>query len=588
GTALADAVAREWGVPVVNLYGPTETTIQVAHWVHESGGCAGATVPIGRPLANARLYVLDSRGGLAPIGVAGELHVGGEVVARGYLGKPALTAEKFLPDPMGVAAGARMYRTGDRVRWRADGTLEFLGRVDRQVKLRGFRIELGEIEAVLGGHPGLAQSVVLLREDRPGEARLVAYGVAARAAAAPSAGELRRHLRAGLPEHMVPSAFVFLDALPTTPNGKVDRKALPAPEADRPGTESVQGTPGTLTEALMTDLWCRVLGMARVGPDDNFFDLGGHSLLSMRLMDQIRQVFAVDLSPRVLFTEPTVRTLARRVQDAVWRPGSVATGGSGDSWTALQASGDRPPIFVFPGGYGDDSEIISQAWMSRRHLGPDQPVHALGSAGLDGSVDGQRTLRAAARDALAGMRRIRPRGPWFLVGLCVGGNLAFEVACQAQRAGETVGMLALADCLVPRRWEYARFCAADPLRGNRQFLMNTLFLSLPSVPATPADRWERHVAGRKRPGVACLPSLRGNPAPPDDAAARKVPGPHRSGGERGIPESGSHPRMARARHRGGGSAGNAGEPFDLPGSGGRAVGVLVSAPDGIGDPGQWT
>jgi aspartate racemase len=270
---------------LVNGYGPTEcTTFTTCHQVAGDGDLA-LSVPIGRPIANTRVYVLDADGMPVPVGVPGELYVGGAGLARGYLARPALTAERFVPDPFGSAAGERLYRTGDRVRWRPDGNLEYLGRLDRQVKLRGFRVEPGEIEAELTRHPAVLEAAVVVREDPGGERRLVAYLVPARADAPLSSNALREHLSLRLPEYMVPAAFVWLEALPLTPQGKVDRAALPAPSSDpaRRDAEPV-GTvaPRTPAEARLAEIWAQVLGLDHVGIHDNFFSLGGDSILSPR------------------------------------------------------------------------------------------------------------------------------------------------------------------------------------------------------------------------------------------------------------------------------------------------------------------
>jgi hypothetical protein len=265
-------------------------------------------VPIGRPVWNTRLYVLDAALRPVPLGVPGELYIGGVQVARGYGGRAAMTAERFVPDPFSAEGGARLYRTGDRARWRADGAIEYLGRLDFQVKVRGFRIELGEIESVLLGHPAVREAVVLTRGE--GEAtRLVAWVVAAGEVAA---AELRAHLGAHLPGHMVPSAFVRLDALPLTRNGKVDRRALPEPDAgDLAGTRFV--APGTPTEEVLAALWAQLLGARRVGATDDFFTLGGHSLLATRLASRVRSDLRVELPIRAVFEHSTLGALAAEV-----------------------------------------------------------------------------------------------------------------------------------------------------------------------------------------------------------------------------------------------------------------------------------
>ena len=286
---------------VTNLYGPTETTIWSAAAFLEEG--LQGVPPIGKPIWNTQVYVLDN--GLQPVppGVVGELYIAGTGLARGYFHRPDLTAERFVADPYGPP-GTRMYRTGDQARWRADGSLDYIGRADHQIKIRGFRIELGEIDAVLANHPHIEQAAVVVREDQPGDKRLAAYVVAD---AAIDTAELRRYMGASLPDYMVPSAFVEMDELPLTPNGKLDRKALPAPDFS---TSVSDRAPRTPQEEILCDLFAEVLGLARVGIDDSFFELGGHSLLAARLMSRIREVMGAELGIAKLFDEPTVAGLA--------------------------------------------------------------------------------------------------------------------------------------------------------------------------------------------------------------------------------------------------------------------------------------
>jgi hypothetical protein len=312
GEALPPATAARFlsscGATLHNLYGPTEASIDVTS--HTVSDADAVTVPIGHPIANTRTYVLDAGLEPCPIGVAGELYIAGDGLARGYLNRPGLTAERFVACPYG-SAGERMYRTGDLVRWRSDGELEFLGRIDHQVKIRGFRIELGEVEAALQSQASVSQAVAVVREDQPGEKRLVAYVVGA-------GGEdvdveaLRASLRRGLPDYMTPSAIVVLEALPLTANGKVDRKALPAPEGRPEGLEYV--APRTPVEATLAGIWAEVLGLERVGVHDNFFELGGHSLLAARVAAQVREALGLELPIKLLFEAPSIAELGEHVE----------------------------------------------------------------------------------------------------------------------------------------------------------------------------------------------------------------------------------------------------------------------------------
>jgi amino acid adenylation domain-containing protein len=295
---------------LINQYGPTEASVDATYFIcrRESGR---GTVPIGRPIANTRAYVLDARMSPVPVGVPGELYIAGTGLARGYLGRPSLTAERFIPDPFSLEAGARLYKTGDVVRWLADGELEFIGRADNQVKVRGFRIELGEIEAALAAHESVRDCVVLAREDEPGDKRLVAYVVAADACKSSvviTATELRAHLKERLPEYMVPSAFVMLEALPLSANGKVDRKALPAPDSSL--VSDIYVAPRDAVEEMIAEVWAEVLRVERVGVEDNFFESGGHSLLAMQVVSHLRQLMGCELPLRLMFEEPTVAGLA--------------------------------------------------------------------------------------------------------------------------------------------------------------------------------------------------------------------------------------------------------------------------------------
>jgi amino acid adenylation domain-containing protein len=298
-----------------NLYGPTEASIDVTAW--ECRNISNLTVvPIGRPIANTQIYILDPHLTPVPIGVAGELHIGGDGLARGYLNRPELTAEKFIANPVSNEPGARLYKTGDLARYLPDGNIEFLGRMDNQVKIRGYRIELGEIEAVLSQHPAVQQAVVLARDDIPGDKRLIAYIVNANGSA-PSAHDLRSYLQQKLPDYMMPSAFVFLDTLPLTPNGKLDRKALPAPDQSRADFDDAFVAPRTPVEEILANIWADVLKLDKVGIHDNFFHLGGHSLLATQVVSRVNHSFQINLPLRRLFETPTIAGLADFIQTSI-------------------------------------------------------------------------------------------------------------------------------------------------------------------------------------------------------------------------------------------------------------------------------
>ncbi|WHX16504.1 non-ribosomal peptide synthase/polyketide synthase [Streptomyces malaysiensis subsp. malaysiensis] len=379
---LAMALA-ERAESVTNMYGPTETTIWSTAWPVTSEA-AGAP-RIGRPIANTRVYVLD--GGLRPVpaGVPGELYIAGEGVVRGYHGRSGLTSERFVADPFDRTGGGRMYRTGDLVRWTAEGELEYLSRVDDQVKLRGFRIELGEIETVLAGHDGVAQAAVLVREDRPGDKRLVAYLVPAADGGVPGGAELRRHVAERLPDYMVPSAFMTLDAFPLTPNGKLDRRALPAPDYG-PGSTGGRA-PRSPREEILCGLFAEVLGLESVTIDDDFFGLGGHSLLATKLVSRIRSVLDVELAVRRVFEAPTVAELAA-VLDA-----------SAAVRSPLRAVEPRPARLPL-------SLAQQRLWFLHQFEGPSATYNIPVALRLSGELD-ERALRLALGDVVARHESLR-------------------------------------------------------------------------------------------------------------------------------------------------------------------------------------
>jgi len=313
GEPLQGSALQWWhrhapGTRIFNHYGPTEATIGCV--VNEVRHEVDGPVPIGRPIANTRIYILDSHRMPVPVGVAGEIFIGGDAVAAGYWNRPTLTAERFLADPFSSDSGARIYRTGDVGRWRDDGTIEYLGRSDDQVKIRGFRIEPGEICAQLLTHPDVREAAVVPLEDKPGDKRLVAY-VTAQPGTLASDRRLREYLRSTLPDYMIPSAFVVLDSLPLTLNGKLDKRALPIPEAA--ASTSTWEAPLGATERVLAEIWSELLGVERIGRHDNFFELGGHSLLGMRMVTQIAQRSGVKLSVITVFQHPTILSLAQLV-----------------------------------------------------------------------------------------------------------------------------------------------------------------------------------------------------------------------------------------------------------------------------------
>jgi acyl carrier protein len=319
GGEVADAgvvrgVLRD-GAPgsLLHIYGPTETTCFVTWQAVDSVPEGATTLPIGRPIAGTRVHILNARLQPVPLGVAGEIHVSGAGVALGYLNRPELTAERFLPDVSDDGSHARMYKTGDLGCWRADGAIEYLGRNDEQVKIRGFRIELGEVQAQLSSHAQVRDAIVIAREDIPGEKRLVAYFVPQHADQCPSLESLRAHLLAMLPDYMVPSAFVSLEKLPLSATGKVDRRALPVPDSGAFTSRAYTAPSGDL-ECMLAEIWGEVLRVQRVGRDDDFFALGGHSLLAMQCIVRLRSQLSLELPVRTLFDFPTVRQLATQLE----------------------------------------------------------------------------------------------------------------------------------------------------------------------------------------------------------------------------------------------------------------------------------
>jgi amino acid adenylation domain-containing protein len=421
------------GTEIFNGYGPTECAVSAtAYRVQRPVDPAAASIPIGTPIANTTAYVLDRHLSPVPIGVPGELYLGGPGVARGYVNRPQETAARFIADPFAPAPGARLYRTGDLARWRPDGALEYLGRLDSQVKLRGLRIELGEIEAVLGREPSVREAAVVVKEDGAAR-RLVAY-VAARGGSVVSPEALREHARRMLPAYMVPAAFVPLPALPLTPSGKIDRRALAA-AIDAPARSpqaSPAAPPGSL-EAQLIELWQDVLGERQIGPDDDFFELGGDSLTATHMIQQVGQLTGRALPLDALYESPTVAGLARLLRDDAQAAGIRTPG------VTLNRGGDRTPLVLF---HGMLTGGAFYALRLARRLGPRQPVHVVRPfTGDDGPVPP--TVEAMADALLGVVRALQSRGPYRLAGYCNGGLVAYEIARRLREAGETVELVAL-------------------------------------------------------------------------------------------------------------------------------------------------
>ncbi|MFG1891721.1 amino acid adenylation domain-containing protein, partial [Micromonospora sp. NPDC049051] len=434
--AVARVVENCPTTTVRQLYGPTEATLCATQYVvpRELPAAVPARVPIGRPLDGTRVYVLDRSLQPAPLGAVGEIYLAGAGVARGYVNRPAATAQRFVGDPFGPP-GSRMYRTGDLGRWSEDGNLDFAGRTDDQVKIRGFRVEPAEVETVLAGLPQLTDVAVFPRQSPSGDTALVGYVVSTDDT---DARTLRAEAATVLPDYMVPATFVVLDSLPVTANGKVDRRALPEPAWGKAGQVEAR----TFLERLFCDMFAEVLGLPRVGVDDSFFELGGHSLLGVRLVSRIRARLGAELTVRSLFEEATPAGLAARFEQPHRPTGSGRT--AFDALLPLRTSGDRIPLFcVHP--------AVGMSWCYAglvQHL-PDRPVYALQAPGLadDGrdAVAGYPHLRALAEEYVARVRAVRPSGPYHLLGWSFGGVIAHAMAALLQEQDEPVGMLAMLD-----------------------------------------------------------------------------------------------------------------------------------------------
>ena len=430
GEALPAELAQQLSTlcgPVWNMYGPTETTIWSS--VYRVQGNEDRILPIGHPIANTSLYILDEQRHPVALGKEGELYIGGEGLARGYFRRPELTAEKFVDDPF--RPGQRMYRTGDLARFRNDGNVEFLGRIDHQVKVRGFRIELGEIEAVLEQHPAVRRAVVTAQGENSGEKRLVAYVVSHPDEIVTSA-DLRQRVKQQLPDYMIPAAFVQLATLPLTPNGKVDRKALPQPSPLDFDTSTSYVAPRDPVELKLANIWEEVLGAHPIGVKTSFFDLGGRSLLAARMFMKISRELRQDLPLSLLFQAPTIEQLAIQIR-------SRAGAGNYSTLVAIQPQGSKPPFFCVHGGAG------STLFLHRlsREMNSDQPFFGFEPEGMDGARFTRTSVQQMAQHYVTEMRKVQPEGPYQIGGYCFGGIVAFEMAQQLLSQGEQTSLVAM-------------------------------------------------------------------------------------------------------------------------------------------------
>ncbi|CAO3570306.1 unnamed protein product [Mortierella alpina] len=435
--AFTEVSKHEGRVAVIGMYGPTETTVFSTAYPVTSAAHQFRLLPIGRPISNTPQYVLDEHLSPVPLGVVGELYIGGPGVANGYLNRPELTAERFIADPFAKVEGARMYKSGDLVRHLPDGNLAFVGRNDHQVKIRGFRIELGEIEARLAEHPQVRESVVHVLGDGSDDKRLVAYVVAD--SHENLVDGLHAHLSVSLPEYMVPSAFVRMDALPLTNNGKIDRRALPSLSSDAFVTCDYVPPEGRLEIALAA-MWSELLKIEKVGRHDDFFMLGGHSLLAVRMISAVRESLGVDLKLHMIFSAPTLAGLAQILE------GDQTRESRDDEFNVLiplKPQGSRPPLFCIHPGLG-------LSWSYRdlvKYLHSEQPLYGLQARGADGVSPFARSIEEMTLDYIDQIRGVQPHGPYYLLGRSFGGAVAHSMAVELQKQGESVPLLVIMDVL---------------------------------------------------------------------------------------------------------------------------------------------
>lgn len=479
------------GVQVIGLGGATEATVWSNYYPIEDVDPQWPSIPYGKPIQNARYYILDASLSPCPIGVPGDLYIGGPCLSLGYINDPELTRTKFLPSPFPAEPGARIYKTGDLARWQPDGNIEFLGRSDSQVKIRGFRIETGEIEAVLRQHPAVEHAVVQAYGDPQIDRRLAAYVVLHKDHTLTDA-DLRAFLQTYLPEYMIPAAFLFLQTLPATSNGKLDRQQLPVPDFAASQQEVPFVAPRDALELQLSLLWEEILQVSPLSITANFFEAGGHSLLAVQLMAQVKQRFHQELPLALLFQEATIERLAAVLRRHVVTPIDSCVVG-------LQTSGTRAPLFfVHPAG-GSAFCYVTLA----RHLGQTQPFYGLQTPGLNDDRALYTDVRELAACYVQAIRLVQPEGPYHLGGWCVGGIIAYEMACQLQQSGEDVALLTLLDSAPPAAepapvasdatlflqfaWDLGRLLGKNIPASYKMALLGLLDASLPVFGAQAVD-----------------------------------------------------------------------------------------------------
>ena len=432
---------------LINGYGPTENTTFTCCYTIPIDKDSGNSVPIGRPIPQTQVYVLDTHQYLTPRGVPGELCTSGRGLGRGYYQQPALTAEKFIPHPYSTEPGARLYRSGDTVKYQPNSLLQFIGRRDHQVKIRGYRIECGEIEAILNRHPSIRETLVLPREDTLGNKRLVAF-IVLKESSTPNSSAFRDFLNVSLASYMIPSQYVFLESFPLTPNGKIDQDRLPFDDETFSQDEGTFVAPRNSLEGQLSKIWEKVLGKQPIGVTDNFFNLGGESLMAVRLCSEIERALQQEVPVSLIFQTQTIDQLARKLIQP-------KEDGPSPLMIPIQASGSNPPIF---------SVLFGATFKPFMNSYPNQPFYMFFNQGHDGNPALHTTVEKIASWYVQEMKTIQPQGPYYLAGYSFGGMVAYEMAQQLRQQGEIIAFLALVDPTPPS--SQAQLVSRQPQPGN--------------------------------------------------------------------------------------------------------------------------